>query len=446
MTDNALIDLTVTEAAARIACSETSSEELVGACLDRIAALEPQVQAWTFLDRERALEQARAADVLRKEGKGVGPLHGVPVGIKDIIDTADMPTENGCRAHAGRQPKADAVCVTALRRAGAVIMGKTVTTELATFTPGKTHNPRNLEHTPGGSSSGSAAAVAAGMVPGALGTQTVGSVIRPGAFCGIYGFKPTFGVIPRTGVLAQAPSLDTVGVYGRSVEDLALIADVLQGHDERDPASLVTSRPRLLPTATEDWPLKPLFTFVKTHAWGDADAATHAAFGELVEELGDQVSEISVDHTTERGFAAARIVQKVEMAVQFGGLLDRSPDLLSKNLRDQLEEGRRITGVEYIAALNAREELYATVEDLILNHGTIITPASLGPAPKGLGSTGNPIFCGFWTYIGVPAVTLPRLEVEGLPMGVQLIGARRDDGRLLRTARWLDKRLAASSA
>ena len=175
---------------------------------------------------------------VRKEGKGVGPLHGVPIGIKDIIDTADMPTENGCRAHKGRQPTADAACVTALRRAGAVIMGKTVTTELAAFTPGKTHNPRNLEHTPGGSSSGSAAAVAAGMVPAALGTQTVGSVIRPGAFCGVYGFKPTFGVIPRPGVLTQAHSLDTVGVYGRSVDDLALLADVLQGHDARDPREL----------------------------------------------------------------------------------------------------------------------------------------------------------------------------------------------------------------
>jgi Asp-tRNA(Asn)/Glu-tRNA(Gln) amidotransferase A subunit family amidase len=446
LTDTSLTELTVADAAARIARSETSSEELVNACLERIAALEPQVQAWTFLDRERALEQARGADTLRREGKGVGPLHGVPVGIKDIIDTADMPTENGCRAHKGRQPTADAACVTALRRAGAVIMGKTVTTELATFTPGKTHNPRNLEHTPGGSSSGSAAAVSAGMVPAALGTQTVGSVIRPGAFCGIYGLKPTYGVIPRAGVLSQAPSLDTVGVYGRSVADLALLADVLQGHDARDPASLVSSRPRLLPTATEDWPLAPLFAFVKTHAWKDADAATHSAFGEIAEELGGQVTEISLDHTTERGYAAARIVQKVEMAVQFGPLLDRSPELLSDNLRQQLEEGRRVTGVEYIAALNAREEYYAAVEDVLLNYGTILTPAALGPAPKGLGTTGNPIFCGFWTYIGVPAVTLPRLEVDALPMGVQLIGARRDDGRLLRTALWLDKRLAESNA
>ena len=444
LTDSDLTVLTAAEAAARIARGETSSEKLTTACLERIAALEPQVQAWAFHDPAHALAQARAADRLSGEGKGVGPLHGVPVGVKDIIDTSDLPTENGCCAHQGRQPTADAQCVAALRRAGAVIMGKTVTTELATFTPGKTHNPRNLEHTPGGSSSGSAAAVAAGMVPAALGTQTVGSVIRPGAFCGIYGLKPTFGVIPRFGVLTQAPSLDTVGVYGRSVEDLALLADVLQGHDQHDPASLLSSRPRLLATACQDWPLDPLFAFVKTHAWGEADAATHEAFGELIEELGGQATEIGLEHTTEAGYAAARLVQKVEMAFQFGPLLDRSPDQLSDNLREQLEEGRRTSGVAYLAALNAREKFYATVEEVLLDYGTILTPAALGPAPKGLASTGNPVFCGFWTYLGVPAVTLPLLDVDGLPMGVQLIGARRDDGRLLRTARWLVRRLAGA--
>jgi Asp-tRNA(Asn)/Glu-tRNA(Gln) amidotransferase A subunit family amidase len=441
-----LTELTIAEAAARIARGETSSEELVGAFAARIAELEPAVQAWEFYDRERALAQAKAADEARREGKGIGPLHGVPVAIKDIIDTADFPTENGCRAHAGRQPTRDAACVTALRRAGAVIMGKTVTTELATFTPGKTRNPHNHEHTPGGSSSGSAAAVAAAMVPAALGTQTVGSVVRPAAFFGIYGLKPTYGLIPRTGVLTQAPSLDTVGVYGRSVEDLALLADTLQGYDDRDSASIAGSRPRLLDTATQEWPLEPLFAFAKTHAWQDADATTHEAFGELVEELGQQVREIGIDNTTEQGFAAARIVQKVEMALQFGPILDRSPDLLSDNLRAQLEEGRRIPGVEYLAALNAREAFYRTIEDILLDHGTILTPAALGAAPKGLGSTGNPVFCGFWTYLGVPAVTLPLLEVGGMPMGVQLIGARRDDGRLLRTARWLTNRLAASAA
>jgi Asp-tRNA(Asn)/Glu-tRNA(Gln) amidotransferase A subunit family amidase len=437
-----LCDLAAGAAASGIARGELSSEALVTACLERTAELEPQLQAWAFLDHDRALAQAKAADEQRRAGKGVGALHGVPVGIKDIIDTADMPTENGSAIFKGRQPRHDAAAVAALRSAGAVVLGKTITTELATLTPSVTRNPRNLEHTPGGSSSGSAAAVASGMVPVALGTQTGGSVIRPAAFCGIYGFKPTFGLIARPGVLTQAPSLDTVGVFGRSLQDVALVVDAIQGYDERDPASIATSRPNLLARAKEDWPLPPMFTFAKTHAWGDADAATREAFGELVELLGDKVEEISIDFTSERGIAAAKTVQNVELAHHYGPLLDAAPDLISKRLAGQIEEGRRVRGIDYFAALDARNELYATIDGLIMQHGQILTPAALGPAPKGLESTGNPVFCAFWTYLGVPAVTLPLLEADGLPMGVQLIGARRDDGRLLRSARWLVQHLA----
>jgi Asp-tRNA(Asn)/Glu-tRNA(Gln) amidotransferase A subunit family amidase len=436
--------ITAAQAAQRIAAGDLSSEALVGACLDRIAELEPQVQAWAFLDRQHALEQARAADEVRKAGKGVGPLHGIPVGIKDIIDTADMPTENGCPFFKGRAPTEDAACVAALRRAGAVILGKTVTTELATMTPSRTRNPRNLEHTPGGSSSGSAAAVACGMVPLALGTQTGGSVLRPSSYCGVFGFKPTFGVIPRAGVLEQAGSLDTVGVHATSVEDLALIADVLQGYDARDRAGLTGSRPRFLATATEDWPLAPMFTFVKTHAWKDADPRTHAAFAELVEHLGDQIEEISVDNTLERGVAAARIVQGVELAANFGPLLDRAPQTLSEGVTRRIEEGRRIRAVDYMAALNDRQEFYNSLDELFINRGTILTPAAPGPAPRGFASTGDPVFNAFWTYLGVPAVSLPLLEADGLPIGVQLVGPRGDDGRLLRSARWLVRQLAAS--
>jgi Asp-tRNA(Asn)/Glu-tRNA(Gln) amidotransferase A subunit family amidase len=435
-------DLAAGAAASGIARGELSSEALVTACLERTAELEPQLQAWAFLDHDRALAQAKAADEQRRAGKGVGALHGVPVGIKDIIDTADMPTENGSAIFKGRQPRHDAAAVAALRAAGAVVLGKTITTELATLTPSVTRNPRNPEHTPGGSSSGSAAAVASGMVPVALGTQTGGSVIRPAAFCGIYGFKPTFGLIARPGVLTQAPSLDTIGVFGRSLEDVALVVDAIQGYDERDPASIATSRPNLLARAKEDWPLPPMFTFAKTHAWGDAEAATREAFGELVELLGDKVEEISIDFTTERGIAAAKTVQNVELAHHYGPLLEQAPDLISKRLAGQIEEGRRVRGIDYFAALEARNELYATIDGLIMQHGQILTPAALGPAPKGLESTGNPVFCAFWTYLGVPAVTLPLLEADGLPMGVQLIGARRDDGRLLRSARWLVQHLA----
>jgi Asp-tRNA(Asn)/Glu-tRNA(Gln) amidotransferase A subunit family amidase len=433
------------EAAPSIARGDLTSEALTTDCLERSAAGDTQLKAWAFIDRERALAQAKAADEQRRSGKGIGPLHGIPVGIKDIIDTADMPTENGTSLHKGRQPRQDAACVAALRAAGAVILGKTVTTELATLTPAVTRNPVNPEHTPGGSSSGSAAAVAAGMVPLALGTQTGGSVIRPAAFCGVYGFKPSFGLIARPGVLSQAPSLDTVGAFGRTLEDVALLVDAAQSYDARDPASIAASRPNLLARATEDFSLPPMFTFVKTHAWGEADAVTREAFGELVEHLGDKVEEIGIDFTTERGIAAAKIVQNVELAHHYGPLLDKAPELISQRLAAQIEEGRRLRGVDYFAALEARRELYATIEDLLTQHGQILTPAALGPAPKGLESTGNPVFCAFWTYLGVPAVTLPLLEADGLPMGVQLVGARRDDGRLLRSARWLVRHLAAAA-
>lgn len=433
-----LVSLTTSAAADAIHRGEVSSLELVEACLARIAAREPEVQAWAYLDPDAARAQAHAADATRKTGKGVGPLHGVPVGIKDIIDTADMPTENGSPAFKGHQPERDAAAVAALRAAGAVIMGKTVTTELATLTPGKTRNPHNIKHTPGGSSSGSAAAVAAGMAPAALGTQTMGSVIRPAAFCGIHGFKPTYGTIPRQGVLTQAQSLDTVGVYGRSVADLALLIDVLAAYDPGDPGSYGGSRPKLAPIAAEPAPIAPLFALVRTRPWDEADPVTREAFGELREELGGQCVEIDLTHTFDAASMNARTVQRAEMAFNYGPLLDRAPELLSARLRGEIEEGRGISGPTYLAALAARDRLYRSAEELFLSYGPILAPAAPGPAPEGE-ATGDPVFCAAWTYLGVPCVTLPLLEAGGLPIGVQLIGARRDDGRLLRTANWLTR-------
>jgi Asp-tRNA(Asn)/Glu-tRNA(Gln) amidotransferase A subunit family amidase len=437
MTRASLCTLTATQAADLIGRGETTSEELVDACLARIAEREGDVQAWAFLDRDHALAQARAADHARREGRGVGALNGVPVGIKDIIDTADQPTEYGSPISAGRQPSKDAACVAALRNAGAVILGKTVTTELATLTPSRTRNPANLAHTPGGSSSGSAAAVAAGMVPLALGTQTAGSVIRPASFCGICGFKPTFGLISRTGALLQSHSLDTVGVFGRSIEDLALVTDCMSAYDPADPVSYPRSQPRLLDIARQDVPLPPLFVVVKTPAWEKyADAVTKAALAELVEELGEQCQEMEIA-SLETAIAAQAVLQSVENAHYYGPLLDKAANRLSPNLRERLEAGARISVRQYLDVVNARERVYAVVEEVLFNYTAILTPAAPGPAPAGNDSTGNPIFNGLWTYLGVPAVTLPLLEADGLPIGVQLVGARRDDGRLLRTARWL---------
>src|SRR5712671_5197887 len=270
--------LTAAEAARRIHEGLLTSEELVQACLERIRAVEPAVQAWTYLDEDHALEQARAADERRRSGESAGALCGVPVGIKDIIDTADMPTENGTVLHAGRTPSKDAAVVAMLRAAGAVILGKTVTTECAYFSPGKTRNPHNPEHTPGGSSSGSAAAVGAGMVPLALGSQTAGSTIRPGSFCGVYAFKPTHGLIPRTGVLQLSRTLDHVGLFSRTLEDVALLAEAVAGYHEGDLDSRPRARIAFAEALAEEPPVPPMLGFVKTPHWERADAETKEAF------------------------------------------------------------------------------------------------------------------------------------------------------------------------
>src|SRR6266481_4070635 len=266
-----LHELSGSEAARLIRDGTISSEQLVEACLARIREVDERVQAWAFLDPDHALAQARAADAWRSEGRPTGPLHGVPVGIKDIFDTADMPTEYGSALCAGRTPFRDATVVAMLRSAGAVIMGKTVTTEFAYFTPGKTRNPHNCEHTPGGSSSGSAAAVAAGMVPLALGSQTNGSTIRPAAFCGVVGFNPTHGLISRHGVLKLSRTLDHVGLYARSIADIALLAEQLVGYDEGDPDTRPRARMPFVEVATEEPPLPPMLAFVKTPYWEMTD-------------------------------------------------------------------------------------------------------------------------------------------------------------------------------
>jgi Asp-tRNA(Asn)/Glu-tRNA(Gln) amidotransferase A subunit family amidase len=435
--------LTAAEAARRIREGLLSSEELVRDCLERTRALEPKVQAWAFLDEEHALAQARAADEKKSLGEPIGPLHGVPVAVKDIFDTADMPTENGTVLHKGRTPRNDAAAVRALRAAGAVIMGKAVTTECAYFAPGKTRNPHNPEHTPGGSSSGSAAATAAAMVPLALGSQTNGSVIRPAAFCGVYGFKPTHGLIPRTGVLALSRTLDHVGMFARSIEDLALIAEQLVGYDEGDP----DTRPRAhIPfglIAAEAPPIEPMFAFVKTPHWERVDAQTREAFGELIDALGAQVEELELIPSATDGWSWHKTIMEADMAASFEAEWLRGRDKLSEQLRSLIERGREVRAVDYQRAVRALGPVTASFDELFMErYDAILTPAAPGPAPKGLGSTGDPSFCSLWTLLGMPAISLPLMQASnGLPIGVQLVGRRNYDARLLRTARWLAEKL-----
>ena len=433
------------DAAQRIRDGVLTSEELVQECLERVRALEPTVQAWQFLDEEHALAQARACDERKRGGEPIGPLHGVPVGVKDIIDTADMPTENGTVLHKGRTPREDAAVVRMLRAAGAVILGKTVTTECAYFNPGKTRNPHNPEHTPGGSSSGSAAAVGAGMVPLALGSQTAGSVIRPAAFCGAYGFKPTHGLIPRTGILTLSRTLDHVGLFARSIDDLALLLEQLQGHDEGDPDTRPRARVPFRTLAGEEPPLEPMFAFVRTPHWERMDADAQEAYAELREALGKQLEEVQVFVSGTEAWDWHRTIMEAEMAANLEPLWSEGAGKLSEKLRALLERGKETRALDYQRALRRIAPTVEGFDELFMQrYDAIITPPALGTAPRGLASTGDPAMCSVWTLLGMPALTLPLMQGEnGLPLGVQLVGRNGYDARLLRTARWLEKKISS---
>ena len=436
--------LSAADAALEIREGRLTSEELVQACLERIRALEPEVQAWAFLDEDHALEQARAADERKRSVRQIGPLHGVPVGVKDIFDTADMPTENGTVLHRGRMPREDSAAVRSLRAAGAVILGKTVTTECAYFSPGKTRNPHNPEHTPGGSSSGSAAAVAAGMVPLALGSQTNGSVIRPAAFCGVFGFKPTHGLIPRTGVLQLSRTLDHVGFFSRNVEDLALLAEVLQGYDEGDPDTRPRARIPFQALAAEDPPIPPMLAFIKTPHWERADPDSKEAFGELMEALGDRAEEVELFPSAAEAWNWHKSIMEAEMAANLEREWRMGKDKLSDELRSLMERGRELPALEYQRALRSIAPVADSFDELFMErYDAILTPAALGTAPKGLGSTGDPSFCSLWTLLGMPALSVPLMQgANRLPLGAQLVGRGGFDARLMRTARWLVAKLA----
>ena len=429
--------LTAIEAAERIADGDMSAEEYIGACLQRIEAIDDKVHAFVHLDREEALAQARKLDEHRRNGKTLGPLHGIPVAIKDIFDTADYKTECGSPLLKGRQPMRDCATVARLREAGAVIIGKTVTTEFAYFHPGATRNPHDLERTPGGSSSGSAAAVAAGMVPLAIGSQTNGSVIRPAAFCGVYGVKPTHGMISRHGALILSRALDHVGVFARTLADAALILEALVGYDANDADTRALAAPHFLETLIEEPPMPPQLAFVRTPVWDKADAPTRAAFEDFVKLMGDSAEVVDLPDAFAAAWDDQRTVMAADMAHNLGEVVERGGDASSKQLRDFLTEGREVPAVRYLAARDNARRYAAGITEIFKQYDAILTPSAPGVAPKGT-ATGNPAFCSLWSLTGLPAVSLPLLTGEaGMPLGVQLVGPAGDDARLLRTANWL---------
>ena len=428
MTD--LRSLTVREAARQIAERRLTAEELTAACLDRIEAREAIVGAWQYLDRGQALDAAR-----RRDGEPPrGPLHGIPIAVKDLIDTVAMPTAYGSPIYRGHRPAADASCVALAKAAGAIVLGKTVTTEFAAFTPGKTANPRKPAHTPGGSSSGSAAAVADGMVQLAFGTQTAGSVIRPAAYCGVVGYKPSFGLINRAGVKPLADSLDTVGVLARTVEDAAFFAGVL------------SERPALRHLAVPSE--APSFGLYRTPMWDEAEPATAAALSAAratLERHGASVMELAIAREHHELAAVQDTIMRFEAVRAFAYERIEHSAELSPRFAQMLDAGMAIGADEYDRALARAAQARAGLAAFFGSCDAVLVPAAPGEAPVGLGNTGDPIFNRMWTLLGVPCVTLPvRWADNGLPTGVQLVGRLGDDPRLMACAAFLERALGGS--
>ncbi len=415
-----LADLPAAEALARLRAGEVTSEALVAACLARIAEADARLGAFEHLDPDAALAAARRVDAMAEKP----PLAGLPLGVKDIFDTADLPTERGSEAFRGRRPARDAAAVARLRAAGAVVLGKTVTTELAFFRPGRTVNPYDPARTPGGSSSGSAAAVAAGLVPAALGTQTAGSIIRPASFCGVVGFKPTFGAVSMDGVSPFAPSLDTFGVF---VRDVAALPPLLAAVGVPAHAPRLRRPPRLALCRTEQWPLAE----PATQALVEGAAARLGRAGAEVEEL-----ELGPEFA---GLAdAQRALMAAEASRTLAAVRARHAPLLSPVLLEFLAEGARVSVEREAAARAQAERCRARLPEIFARFDALLTPSALGEAPVGLASTGDPAFDRVWTLLGTPCASLPlALGPAGLPVGVQVVGAPGADGALVAACAWI---------
>jgi Asp-tRNA(Asn)/Glu-tRNA(Gln) amidotransferase A subunit family amidase len=424
-----LNELTATDIAAKIAAGEITCEAVVHDCVARIAEREDVVKAFVNFDPELALNQARALD----RGPRRGPLHGIPIGLKDTIDTFDLPTEMGSPIYRGNRPRADASCVALLRRAGAVILGKTATCEFAGSAPPETTNPHNAAHTPGGSSSGSAAAVADYMVPAALGTQTGGSVLRPSSFCGIFGYKPTYNTFNKQGVWPAADSIDTIGWLGRSIDDIELLTAVLRMQTPEPPRPLSAA---------------PRIGIWRTDLWDTAQDESKAAVEEAAAKLGKagtRVREIKLPDAFAGLHAVARsTIGFYERAACMAFEWDHRREMLSPQMRRYIENGQKISNAEYVAGLRRLDECRALLSPIFGEFDVLLVPCVRGEAPKGLDATGDPSMQAIWTALHTPTMTLPTHRgPNNLPVGIQLVAQRYDDDRLFACARWVWQKIGA---
>ena len=436
---NEIFSQSVENLALKIKNSELTSVELCEKYIERIDEFEKEVKAWAFFDKKILLEKAKEADDYRRSGKPIGFLHGIPVAVKDIIGTVEMPTECGTSIRKGKSYSQNAEIIDLLISEGAIVMGKTATSELAFLGPPKTTNPHDYSRTPGGSSSGSAASVASYMAPLSIGSQTGGSVIRPASYCGVVGYKPTYGLISRNGVLRTSQTLDHIGMFGRNVEDVALLAKALIKKDKHDPASIHYSSENIL-AETKKGPLfEPKFIFYKTNHWKMIEKKSRDAFEYFIKsfkniEVFDTPSYFKDIHKYHQ------VIHETDLANNFSIYYKKFKSKLSKYMQDAISRGNKYSAKEYAEAIDFRKQSYESYKEVFEDYHGVLMPSSPGVAPKGLKSTGTAEFNKVWSYLGTPCISLPLLEGENkLPLGVQLIGDKYDDHRFLGVARWLEK-------
>ena len=424
-----------------ISKGDITADELAKSYLKRIEKFEKDVKAWAFFDPNFVLKKASECDNLKNIGRPIGPLHGIPIAIKDIFGTDEMPTECGTILRKKRYSKGDSTVVSLLKSSGAYVMGKTVTTEFAYFDPGKTTNPHDYNRTPGGSSSGSAAAVASFMTPVAIGSQTNGSIIRPASYCGVIGYKPSYGLISRNGVLRQSFLLDHVGIFSRTVDDLAFISQEIIKRDTEDRSTVSFASGNFLNIAKEDPPFDPRFIFFKTDMWKNLDKETIKIFEKFIKEQGPNVEIHDTPSYFKDIMKYHKIIHETDMAYAFSDYYKNSKNKLGKELVKAIERGQNYKSRDYVEAVENRDYFYKIFSEVFNDYHAILTPAASGEAPKGLKSTGSPEFSTIWTFLGMPSISLPLLSgSNNLPLGVQLVGEKFDDARLMRTANWIMKK------
>ena len=435
-----IFSLSTNELVAKMREGQISSVEVCKAYITRIDKFEKDVKAWNFFDKKTLLEKAEEADEYRKSGKPLGLLHGLPIAVKDIFGTIDMPTECGTVFRKKMSASQDSEVVNLLKNAGAIIMGKTVTAELAFIHPGKTTNPHDYSRTPGGSSSGSAAAIASQMAPLSIGSQTGGSIIRPASYCGVVGYKPSYGLISRSGVLKTSEKLDTIGVFGKSVEDVALLAKTLIKKDIYDLSTVHFAADNMLEECKKGPIFEPKFIFYKTDNWKNIHKESRDAFDFFIKKFQKNIEVFETPSYFKDIPRCHQVIHETDLANNFQPYYKKDKKKLSKEMRDAIERGMKHSAYEYANAIDFMKRSYESYKEVFEDYHGVITPASSGVADKGLKSTGSADFQKIWTYLGLPAISLPLLTGENnLPLGVQLIGNKLDDLRFLGVANWLEK-------